>query len=233
MPKKQPANRPKATGKPRKPAPAAKTKARPTKQAPKPAKPAESTPGAYSSGYESRWQTPPVEPPDVVGRAADLIRRRIEDKAADPEARRQATRATRGGWKRVFLEALAECGIVAVAATVAGVNRTAAHAARTKDAEFSAEWKDALRTAGDAAEAEMRRRAIDGWDEPVFYEGAVCGTIRRYDSKLLLAIVQAAKPKKYRQRKEHVHRKGEPVVTQGRGKSMYAELLAGLGTGEN
>src|SRR5437870_3224245 len=49
----------------------------------------------------------------------------------------------------------------------------------------------------DAHEAEATRRAVEGWDEPVFYRGQVWGHVRRYSDTLLLARLEALDPETY------------------------------------
>jgi hypothetical protein len=80
-----------------------------------------------------------------------------------------------------------------------------------RDARFKAQYDDARTDAADALEAEAWRRAHDGVDEPVFYQGAVVGAIRRYSDSLLMLMLRAARPEKYRDRVEHTGKAGEPV----------------------
>lgn len=46
-------------------------------------------------------------------------------------------------------------------------------------------FDDAQRITGEVLEETARKRAVDGWDEPVFYEGEVCGHIRKYSDRML------------------------------------------------
>lgn len=50
----------------------------------------------------------------------------------------------------------------------------------------------------EAAEAELYRRAVDGWDEEVYGKDGFVGTVRKYDGKLLERLVASRKPE-YRQ----------------------------------
>ena len=74
-------------------------------------------------------------------------------------------------WTDAFLAALAECGIVARAAEATGIDRVTAWRRRKADAEFDQACKDAINVATDALEAEARRRALVGVEEPVIYQG--------------------------------------------------------------
>jgi hypothetical protein len=98
------------------------------------------------------------------------------------------------GWRATFLSALEASGNVSASARRAGMHRGTAYRYRQADPEFRAAWDEALEVAADALEAEVRRRAVDGWDEPVFYDGKVCGYIRRYDDRLLMFLMKAYRP---------------------------------------
>ena len=97
-------------------------------------------------------------------------------------------------WHAAFLTALESSGNVTVAARLAGVSRTAAYKARRGEAEFAASWDEALEVALDGMEAEARRRAVEGWEEPVFYQGKVCGHIRKYSDALIMFLLKAYRP---------------------------------------
>lgn len=74
-------------------------------------------------------------------------------------------------WITPFLSALRIDGNVSRAARVAGVSSSTAYALRKTDADFAAAWADAHEDAGDNLIHEARRRAVDGINEPVIYQG--------------------------------------------------------------
>ena len=88
-----------------------------------------------------------------------------------------------------FLDELARHGNVRVAAARCGVSRSGAYLARARDAAFAGAWRAALVLGRDCAVQEMAERAIDGWEEPVFYRGRLVATRRRHDARLLLAHI--------------------------------------------
>src|SRR3546814_693854 len=65
---------------------------------------------------------------------------------------------------------------------------------------FAAEWADALEAAIDALDAEARRRALDGVEVPHFHQGRVAGTVRKYSDSLLMFLLRAHRPDRYRER---------------------------------
>jgi hypothetical protein len=105
----------------------------------------------------------------------------------------------RRDWKPLFLEWFAKTGNVSLSAQKAKVNRQHVYTARESDEAFATAWDEAEEVAVDALEEEARRRAHDGWDEPVFYKGEQAGTIRKYDSTLLIFLLKARRPQTYRE----------------------------------
>ena len=86
-----------------------------------------------------------------------------------------------------FLDELARHGNVRVAAARCGVSRSEAYLARSRDLAFAGAWRAALVLGRDRAVEELAERAIEGWQEPVFYHGRQVAVRRRYDARLLLA----------------------------------------------
>ncbi len=111
-------------------------------------------------------------------------------------------------WQKAFLAALQESGNVRVACEHAQVGRTTVYQRRADDVAFAAAWESALEEAADLLEAEARRRAHDGWEEPVFgSQGAgqgsgQIGTVRKYSDTLLIFLLKGARPEKYRERSD-------------------------------
>ncbi len=96
------------------------------------------------------------------------------------------------------MERYAETASIALASCHAGVSRRTHLNWRKKDRRFEAACQEALEIAIDEIEAEARRRAKDGVLEPVFYGGKPVGVIRRYSDTLLIFLLKAARPEKYR-----------------------------------
>ena len=86
-----------------------------------------------------------------------------------------------------FLAGLAATGVVRSAAGRAGVSHQTAYRARTASPGFRRAWDAALLAARAQAEEVLACRALDGWEEDVFYHGEVVCSRRRYSDRLLLA----------------------------------------------
>jgi len=102
--------------------------------------------------------------------------------------------------RAAFLEALADAGNISMAARAAGLSRSHAYALKASDAGFAAAFADALETATDRMEAEARRRAIDGVEAPHFHQGKVTGSVTKYSDALLMFLLKAHRPERYRDR---------------------------------
>lgn len=111
-----------------------------------------------------------------------------------------------------FLAAFSECGNISRAAKIAGIERRS-HYSWIKDPIYAERFADAENQAVDTLEAEARRRAVEGIDEPVYYKGEVCGTVRKYSDTLLIFLLKGARPDKYRDnvRQEITGKDGGPL----------------------
>lgn len=67
-----------------------------------------------------------------------------------------------------------------------------------EDPVFSARYALAEEAAIDAAEEELRRRAIEGVDHPVTHQGEITDTYKKYSDNLLMFMLKGARPEKYR-----------------------------------
>ncbi len=100
--------------------------------------------------------------------------------------------------KRAFLAAFAECGNISEAAKIAEINRMSHYHWLETDERYAVVFDQATEIACDHLEAEARRRAVEGVNEPVFYHGEVCGTVRKYSDTLLIFLLKGARPDKFR-----------------------------------
>ncbi len=111
------------------------------------------------------------------------------------------------GWtaerQRAFIDHLGRIGLVAPAARAVGMSRQTAYALRQKPGaeSFAAAWDLALEMGLGNAEDHAITRALDGYDVPYFYGGRQCGTIRRFDHRLLLAALSRGDRREERVRK--------------------------------
>lgn len=74
--------------------------------------------------------------------------------------------------KAKFVEAFAACGVIQPALDAADIGRTTYKRWRTDDEDFAEACQDAYETAVDRAEVELRRRGVEGFEEPVLFKGS-------------------------------------------------------------
>ena len=86
-----------------------------------------------------------------------------------------------------FLENLSTNGNVRLACRAARVSPQTAYRARRRHSTFARAWDAALLSARSHAEEVLADRALNGWEEAVFYHGEEIATRRRYSDRLLLA----------------------------------------------
>ncbi len=115
-------------------------------------------------------------------------------------------------WPTRFLEDFAKTGNVTESAHKVGVSRQTVYDRRAADHDFEAAMDSAEQCAVDALEHEARRRAVKGTLEPVFYQGAKCGAVRRYSDSLLTLLMKAGRPEKYRENATVRHESSVGVV---------------------
>lgn len=86
-----------------------------------------------------------------------------------------------------FFGHLEKNGVLYRAAELAGLSYQTINRLKKDDEDFKALVNEAMQVYREVLEQEAHRRAVTGWDEPVFSQktGEKIGTVKRYDSKLL------------------------------------------------
>ncbi len=145
---------------------------------------------------------------------AAKTKRRSTTRANQTPKKRRKIRAKPHVWKKRFLKALRDSGIVREACESSRISRGQAYAARHDDEVFAAAWEAAMQEAVDLLESVARDRAVGGWDEPVFYQGVACGAIRRRSDTLLMFLMKAHAPERFRDNYsiEHSGPHGAPLA---------------------
>lgn len=128
-----------------------------------------------------------------------------------------------------FLVAYAECGTIRHAAKAAGIGRRTHYEWIDADPEYAEAFEDATQEAGESLEAEARRRAVEGVDQPVYQGGKKVGVIRKHSDVLLIFLLNGIFPEKYRARNstELTGRNGRdliPISDEERAEGIYQIL---------
>lgn len=103
-------------------------------------------------------------------------------------------------WPDKFLISYKKCGNITKAAKAAKVDRSTVYDRQKSDPAFEAAMVDAQEEAVDLLEEEARRRASDGTLKPVFYKGEKVAEVREYSDTLLIVLLKANRPEKYKER---------------------------------
>lgn len=77
---------------------------------------------------------------------------------------------------------------------------------------FAEAWDEAIDIGNARLEDEAFRRAHDGIDKPIYYQGKRVDVIREYSDNLLKFIIEGRMPDKYRSRKDNSESTGETKV---------------------
>lgn len=101
------------------------------------------------------------------------------------------------------------------AAAHAGISRTTLFEWRRDDPEFAAAWLEAVEEGTDRIEAEAYRRAVEGYERPVFQGGEEVGRVREYSDTLLTLLIKGRRPGQFNtERHQHVGGDGGPIETK-------------------
>lgn len=100
--------------------------------------------------------------------------------------------------RQKFLARLGETGNVSRAASLTGVSRRHAYRLRSSEPEFAEAWEAALEDFADHVLEAVRRRAVEGTRRPILSAGKVVCHETVYSDRLLLRLLEAYRPEKYR-----------------------------------
>jgi hypothetical protein len=122
--------------------------------------------------------------------------------------------------QRAFLSAFAKTGNITLSCIAAKIARQTHYNWIEKDPRYPEKFSRAEDESADYLEAEARRRAMNGIDEPVIFQGELMGqkveyndtpeknhfiplTVKKYSDTLLIFLMKGARPQKYRDNFRH------------------------------
>lgn len=130
--------------------------------------------------------------------------------------------------KMVFLRAYARHGIASDGTVAAGITRRIYKRWRRDDEEFEENCKDAEEMANDLMEREARRRAIDGFERPIIYQGEITGEYTDFSDALMGTLMRGNKPEKYKERVQHGGSIGRPMTLDEETKEDVVGSILGM-----
>jgi hypothetical protein len=104
-------------------------------------------------------------------------------------------RARVDGWtperQRAFIDVLADCGNVLLAAARVGMSEQSAHNLRKRPGaeSFNRAWENAVRLAKSRLASIAWQRGVEGVEVPYYYRGELVGTRRHYSDRLLMFLI--------------------------------------------
>ena len=107
--------------------------------------------------------------------------------------------------KAIVIEELTKHGEPALAAKVVGFSLKTIQQHGRRDEEFAQAIYEALQHYRATIAREIHRRAIDGWDEPVYQGGHLVGTKRKFSDALLALHAKRHMPEEYGDKKTVTH----------------------------
>lgn len=115
---------------------------------------------------------------------------------------------------RQFLAAFSKSGSPHMAAKCAGVSVGTHYVWMSTRPRYKEAFLLAQDEANDYLEREARRRAIEGWREPVYQQGMLVGYKTKYSDPLHIELLRANNPEKFKPR----------VVTESTNRNMNANV---------
>lgn len=99
--------------------------------------------------------------------------------------------------RQAFLLGLGTHSNVTLACSDIGFSTVALYNLKKRDSEFAKAWDEAVKEGSRCLEDEAKRRAM-GYEEAVYKNGEYVGKVKKYSDLLLLALLNAHWPEKYR-----------------------------------
>ena len=102
--------------------------------------------------------------------------------------------------KERFLAGLMETCSITRSAKAANITRMLAYDWRDADPEFRLAWEKALEKGSDVLEDEATRRAHQGVQRTIYYQGVKIGVEREYSDTLMCLLLKGRRGQKFRER---------------------------------
>lgn len=112
--------------------------------------------------------------------------------------------------KKRFLDAVRKDGTISGACRLSKISRITHYLWLSNDPVYVEAFRHAMEDAVDSAERELRRRGIDGYDEPVFYQGEQIARIKKYSDACLMFYMRGRRAE-FRERTEVTGANGGPI----------------------
>lgn len=128
---------------------------------------------------------------------------------------KKGEKRTKKQQQEAVLAAFTDCANITISCKKAKVPRRTFYN-WLEDEDFKDKFEKCVKIAIGVLEDEARRRAIVGVDKPVYYQGRRVGRVREYSDTLLIVLLKAHAPEKYKDRvaSELTGFNGGPIQTE-------------------
>ena len=106
-------------------------------------------------------------------------------------------RKAKKDWHARFLHTLRRSRSISDACLVVGIGRTTAYRHKDDDDAFSKEWDQCMEANSDDLEASALKRAIEGYERDVFFQGMKVGTQRVHETALTIYMLKCLRPERF------------------------------------
>jgi hypothetical protein len=107
---------------------------------------------------------------------------------------------TKTAKQKLFLAKFSDMANISRAAKASKIGRQTVYDWLENDPEFKKKYELANKIALGVIEDEATRRAIEGTSKPVFQGGKKVGTVKEFSDTLLIVLLKARAPEKYKDR---------------------------------
>ena len=115
-------------------------------------------------------------------------------------------------WGDFYLERLRAHGMEHTAAAEAGTTPRAVRKLCKDNSDFALAIEDALEASADLLEKEARRRAVEGIDKGIYYQGDLVATEKVYSDSLLITFLKAKRRREFGDKAEISGPGGTPLT---------------------
>ena len=130
---------------------------------------------------------------------------------------------TKGQKQKEFLTKLSDLVSVSATAKSIGIGRQTVYDWLNNDPKFKIKYEAVIEQASQKLEDEAVRRAFEGISKPVYQGGKKVGTIKEYSDTLLIVLLKARLPEKYKDRTEQKIDLGSDATVVIGGKPLNKE----------
>jgi len=114
--------------------------------------------------------------------------------------------------QEAFLSAYARLGVISEACREARIGRQTHYNWLENDPDYVERFRLAHETSVDMAEAELRRRGIEGYDKPIYQGGELVGYVREYSDACLIFYLKGRRGDIFKERVDTTINTVQPVV---------------------